>query len=32
MVMENKFPFNRLSYDKLKKIVTLGSGGGSGWE
>lgn len=27
MVMENKFSFDRLSYDKLKKIVTLGCGG-----
>lgn len=32
MAMENKFSFDRLSYDKLKKIVTLGSGEGSGWE
>lgn len=31
MVMEKKFSFDRLSYDRLKKIVTLGCGGGSAW-
>lgn len=32
MVMENKFSFDRLSYDKLKKTATLGCGEGSGRE
>lgn len=27
-MVENKFSFDRLSYEKLQKIVTLGGGGG----